>query len=326
MIQRFPALNRDALDRKGWACPVIQGGDIPYAQHEIARQPERFLPPRSEGHAQLEALADRKGNTVLSAEAFRAWPHAKFDRLADIPGTETYDLVYAVRDPLALFRSYWSEEVKQERALSLPERFAEVFVGPLGNRLLNRLTEFAEYRKSPRANLRVIPFDVLAADHVEISAHFMQVAPGVDATKYRRQLPANIRFPVKLTELLRVITVVRGKGRPNVGSAFRLRFMEATTAKDRVDMVGVIEREGRAALRTVRFPERPEFLDILQTRLKQQLPGNYDVAGRGLFAETRLESKCYNAAALLEVPAIRRLVDDVIARVEPLVAPRRIGS
>lgn len=320
-IQHFLAKNRPALEQAGWIYPVLDGGGLTYAQHDLAIRPNRFLPPESEGHGQLRALAGREGNLVLSAEAFRGWPHERFDRLADILGHETYDLVYALRDPLSVLWSYWSEEVKQGRTLSLPERFADVIVAPTKDRLLNPLLEIARYRRSPRANLRVIPFDVLAADKVDISAHFVQVALGVDPKGYVTQKPANIRFPVELTELLRAINLVRARGKKNVGSAFRLQFMEITTPKQRADMVETIRREGQAALRTVRIPERPRFLKLLQMNLKEQLAGawTYDVTGRDIFENTRLESACYNAAVLLETPAIRKLVDEVIARVEPLV-------
>ena len=187
--------------------------------------------------------------------------------------------------------------------------------------MLNPLIEITEYRKSPRANFRVMPFDVLAVDKVDISSHFAQMVLGVDPTKYEPQTPANIRFPIELTELLRAITLVRAKGRKKVGSEFRLLFMSLTTQKQRDEMVETIGREGQAALRTLRFPERPEFLKVLQINLKEQLAGawTYDVTRRDIFAKTKLESKFYNVAILLEIPAIRKIVDDVIARVEPLV-------
>ncbi|MFU8882227.1 MAG: hypothetical protein ACNA7Q_07650 [Rhodobacterales bacterium] len=250
---------RPRLAQAGWIYPDavgIQSG-IPEAHHDLAYRAETYFWPNRDNHHQLTRLANllqQNGkNLLLSAEGFSMWSLPQYLRLADILGFHRIEVAYALRDPVALLHSYWAEEVKQGMTASFPDRIAGATLDPLGSRLLNPLLDLNPLIASDRITLRLIPFEVLKANDIDLFSHFCSEILNIDALKPRIKTHVNAGFPIEQTEFLRMMTLMRCDGQSNVGPAFRMAFIQNTTPAER--------RHWNAQIRTAAADAR-QHLDI----------------------------------------------------------------
>jgi hypothetical protein len=230
---------RPRLAQAGWIYPDavgIQTG-IPEAHHDLAYHAETYFWPNRDNHHQLIQLANllrQNGkNLLLSAEGFSMWSLPQYLRLADILGFHRIEVAYTLRDPVALLHSYWAEEVKQGMTASFPDRIAGATLDPLGSRLLNPLLDLNPLIASDRITLRLIPFEVLKANNIDLFSHFCSEILNIDALKPRIKTHVNAGFPIEQTEFLRMMTLMRFGGNPNAGPAFRMAFIQNTTPAER---------------------------------------------------------------------------------------------
>jgi len=318
-IQHYLYRNARRLGRQGWTYPEIEGAVISDAHHDLAHRADAYLEKGTPQNDMLRGWADVGPNLLLSAEGFRMWDADRFDRLADVLGATDYVLVFALREPISALWSYWAEEIKQGQTIPLAEKFGRFACNPMTSYLMNACIDFERYRESPRAGLRVMPFDLLVEDGVDIAAHMVEVVLGLSTEGFAVPRRANERIPIELTEFLRLISILRSGGARAAGSAFRLAFMRHISPDDRRHVIETMRDHARPARRAVGFSHRPDFLDPLKARIREQAKDawTYDVDGREIFAEPKLQSPSYNAALALQIPEVRAELDRVIALIEP---------
>jgi hypothetical protein len=165
------------------------------------------------------------------------------------------DIVYAVRDPVRLFYSYWAEEVKQGYTASLSERFTEHFNDPHRSAILNPLLDLHRFRCLPAVRLRVVPFDVLHARGIDIYDHICRAVLGIEPPRPADRTAVNSSFEIELTEFLRLVTRLEAGGNRINGEEFRIRFMRAHSKEQLDQMAALVRSEGGAARRVIRIPE-----------------------------------------------------------------------
>ncbi len=116
---------------------------------------------------------------------------------------------------------------------SFPDRLAGAILDPLASRLLNPLLDLNPLIASDRITLRLIPFEVLKARNIDLFSHFCAEILNIDALRPKIKTHVNEGFPIEQTEFLRMMTLLRCDGQPNVGPAFRMDFIQNTTPAER---------------------------------------------------------------------------------------------
>lgn len=307
---------RAELEAQGCTYPeALAGTDS--AHHHIAYNPDAYLDASGKHHGDLAALAKAgHKHILLSSEAFRTWEIGQFEALMRNLGESRINIVYAVRDPISTFESFWAEEVKQGSIFGLSERFAANFGDPLASRLLNPLVELEPLLNAPWARLQIIPFDVLRARKMDIYAHFTSAVLGLGELAPKTTRPVNVSYPVQLTEFLRAMTILSAGGKRRIGSELRIKFISKTTPAERDRIVALMRTEARPARRAVNFAARVSWKTELEGLLRARLADVWtlDPGDTPLFVNEEQTYIYYNEHQLLSLPAIRGVIDDIMGR------------
>ena len=205
-LQANFAARRGALKAAGWMYPRLGMAAGEVAHHALASAPRDWLDPRTDCAKRLAHLGRRARRNnfalLLSSEAFSAWPVDHWAALASLTGM-TPELAIVLRDPRERALSYWAEEVKQGHVTSLPERLAPDLAAPLVSPLLNPLL-LLDRLSAAHLPLRLVRWPDRPATGVDFFARFAQNVLGVLSLAAVHRAPRNARFPIEMTELLRL--------------------------------------------------------------------------------------------------------------------------
>ncbi len=321
-IQNNLAAYRDTLDQAGWLYPdnigIMDG--VPEAHHDLAYRAETYFWPGRDNHHQMTGLAAKVRatgkNLLLSAEGFSMWALSQYLRLADILGFPKVEVVYALRDPVALLHSYWAEEVKQGMTASFPDRIAGVTLDPLRSRLLNPLFDLNPLIGCDRITLRLIPFEILKSTQTDIFSHLCDSVLGLGPLPSRMTGLVNQGFPIEQTELLRMLTLIHGQGQSQVGPDLRMRFIRKTTPAERAAWNARIHDAAGDALRAVALPADAFFRIAIESRVIARA-GTFTtlpVQDGDLFHRTARSLPYYDDYLFWNNPVVKPLAQAILTR------------
>ena len=299
----------DALRQRGWLYPAI-GERVGSAHHDLSDQGSQFVHrkgPRYDDFRRVIDKADAEGlNVLLSSEGFRKWKPAHFQAVQEVIGERKLHLVYALRDPLDMFYSFWAQKVKTGMVLSLPERMEKHFPDPMHSHLLNPLVEIEPLVKKTSADLTILLYDEMRRRKLDIYTVFMETVLGIGDLPPAERPSSNERLPIEMTEFIRLLSVENegfgGRGRLHMGDAVRYFF----SPEEKAEILRVMELAAPRARRVEEISrESPEFLAV-ESRLVERL-GTYMYPlpddGR-LFSRDPARWVHYDQAELRAVPEV----------------------
>ncbi len=314
----------DRLATKGWVYPALGAEGLP-GHHDLAHNPQRYISGDGNQTEALRTLAtqtrEEGKNLVVSAEGFCRWGAPRINGFADVTKAEHLDLIYVIRDPLDVFFSYWSEEVKQGYSTSLAERFTENFQDPFSSRLLNPMVDLGKLKSFEKTRLHAVPFELLRARGIDIYEHICETVLGLPDETAASSKAKNISFPVELTEFLRLMTLIEGEGvrrLPN-GSDLRLRFMRQSTAGERNELVDLVRTAGADARREIRFPQGLFLKRRLARLVAKGLEENWTIKPTEDQLFKHDEEKTYihySACRLTQIPSILEAAQTILDRLK----------
>lgn len=323
-IQNNLAEYRKEFSNAGWLYPANVGisEGIPEAHHDLSYRAETYFWRDRENHHQLTDLASvlrQSGkNLLLSAEGFSMWSLSQYHRLADILGFREIEVVYALRDPVALIHSYWAEEVKQGMTASFPDRIAGVTLDPMRSRLLNPLMDLNPLISSDRIKLRIIPFEVLKASETDIFSHICSEVLGLGPLPPRVTGLVNAGFPIEQTEFLRLMTLLQYQGRTKVGHGLRMAFIQKTTPKEKDKWNELIRQCARDAERHLILPADALFRLVIEQRVVARTRSFFTtpVEEDTLFNRQEKTITYYDDYLFWNNPEVRKLAINVLSRLQ----------
>lgn len=313
---------RQELSAAGWIYPDNVGilAGAPEGHHDLSYRAETYFWPGRENHHQLTDLARTAKltgkNILLSAEGFSMWALSQYLRLADVLGFPKVEVVYALRDPVALLHSYWAEEVKQGMTTGFPDRIAGDTLDPMRSRLLNPLFDLDPLIDSDRIVLRVVPFEVLKATQTDIFSHICDAVLGLGPLPPRITGLVNAGFPIEQTEFLRMLTLIHGKGQTGQGPDLRMRFVRLTTPAEKAEWNATIRSVAADAMRQVSLPADAFFRVVIENRVSARV-GAYctlPVQDGTLFNRTPRNLDYYDDYLFWNNPTVKALAEKVLTR------------
>lgn len=312
---------RDDLARRGWLFPET-GAAGNGAHHHLAYFPAKFLDADGVHHGRLKALAadaERRGlNVLMSAEGLSTWKPENFERLRAIFGGRPLDIVYTVRDPVTLFHSHWSEQVKHGHTLSLLERHDQYFADPTRSRVINPLVVLDKLKDLEATRLHVLLYEEIVRRKLDIFELFVREILGIDDLPPRALARANERNEIEMTEFVRALVTMTNERDRVHGRTLRQTFMSLTSEAERDEIVRTVREKAAGARRELVISREEPALIGIERRLRRRyapvmLPpaGEEPIFQRGL---ARLAH--YDETALVSVPEVKALLDDMAKRVK----------
>lgn len=314
-----------SLAKQGWLYSDVGKKAFEAGHHDLAHNPDTYLAADAPHRRKLQGLGERaarKGaNVVFSAEGLCRWEPPRFATLAGILGFQAYEIAYVIRDPLDLFPSFWGEEVKQGRWAGFAERFAREFSDPVRSRIFNPLHDLLPFLPRPqapqRARVHAIPYDLLRSRELDIFEHFVSQVLGVEGVSAAHRKQANVKYPVELTEFLRVLNLLHGQGETNIGSDLRLRFTASVSPAEQRELAQLVRKNAQNARRVITVPGDATFMRAIQNQLRNRLQESWTLAppqDAPLYREEPRKFVYYETYLLATNPAVRKAADDMLVR------------
>ena len=271
-IQQRLTDNRDFLRQSGWIYPSI-GTMGTEGQHVIAQKAGTRLdldwPPNLEILELGEICRAEGANLILSAEGFRVWDAERLLHLADALGFEKVELLYVVRDPYSVYRSYWAEEVKQGYGNSLPARMMSSFIAPERSFLLNPMIDIRRMTASDRISMTLMYYDALKAARFDICDVITGEILRLGVLPELKRERVNESFSIELTEFLRLLTVRHYKTKRHSGPALRNAFVRQIP-RDEVERIqAIVNAHGQECFRSLTLPRATPFYENLKRELAE---------------------------------------------------------
>ncbi|GGH37717.1 hypothetical protein GCM10010973_32430 [Cribrihabitans marinus] len=308
------------MGQSGWLYPDAGTKELG-AHHHLAHNADEYLHPQAPRRNVLEKLGEtaRADNRsiLFSAEGFCRWKPASFDILADRLGFDTYELIYVVRDPLDVFPSFWAEEVKQGRSMGFAERFSLAAADPLRSRLLNPMRDLNHLLARNRARIHAVPYDILKRRDIDIYEHLTGAILNLQGFRARHVNPVNVKYPIELTEFLRLMNLIYGQGQPNVGSDLRLRFTRSVSVEEQREIRKLVQEHAHSARRVISVPSDSLLRLRIEKVLKDRLRGTWSIdvgEDEQLFSAEPRKYVHYNMYLLSMADPIRQAAEAMVQR------------
>ncbi|MGH1330020.1 MAG: hypothetical protein ACRBBK_04005 [Paracoccaceae bacterium] len=310
---------RGRLKACGWMYPPIGRASYETGHHWLAHTRTAFLHEPGKARASLSHLGRRARTNgfslFFSAEGFSKWAAQDFQHMATMLGYAEIELIFALRDPIASFASYWAEEVKHGYSTPLPDRFAAQLADPQNSALLNPMMALRPLMEAPQIRLHIVPFDILARRQIDIFTHICTAVLGIPEIRPRYKSPANTRLPIELTEFLRLLMQM-GKAR---GGEDHLRkaFMHRISPHQRANIVRFVAAEAGHAKRSISMPAKAQFRAQIEAEARDELTKylTLDPGNEPLF-EARDETLAYYAdAQLWQCAPVRLRAEEILQKI-----------
>lgn len=313
--------NRAELLRQGWLYPAT-GERVRTAHHDISDLRQTIVNQDSRLTRELQTIGEdarKRGlNILLSSEGFGLWKPRHLQRLVELLKTDGMHVVYAIRDPLSHFYAIWAQKVKNGSDESLPARYERHFADPSRSHLLNPMVELNPVLRQAGATATVLLYDEIVARKFDIFSLFMDRALGITDIKPSALDIRNQRFPIELTEFVRALTPLAGldTGRTQfkIGTAVDY-FLTKAQKQTIVETLQTKAPEARLVLEVNRaasglIPIEQQVIRSIGHLLYPQPP-----APDRLFTAETASWVHYDAEALRQNPAVRKLMDQALRRV-----------
>jgi hypothetical protein len=323
-LQTNFSLRAQALRAEGWLYPAI-GERIAAAQHDLAERGREFLDGRGRAVRDFRSVlrrADADGlNVLLSSESFRRWRPAHFKALAEAAAPRALHLVYTLRDPLDALHSAWAQRVRGGATEGLPQWLERHFAAPPATSRLDPMAELGPLSARAGAACTILLYDRLRREERDLFTHFLQTVLGVGGVAAARQ-SANARWPIELTEFLRLLVIShgrprgRGEHRPGVDPGFVLDHLFGRDEKQAI--VAAVAAAGEAR-RTLDISRTTPRYGAIEARLIARVgalmsPPPEDGA---IFPREPAHWTYYDEATLGRSPAVAALLADAARRMRP---------
>lgn len=300
----YPALGREGTET---------------GHHALAHAQASFLTEPGKSRARLSHLGRRariKGFSLLfSAEGFSKWSVEDFQQMASLMGFAKIELVFALRDPITSFASYWAEEVKHGFGTPLPERFAIQLADPQNSPLLNPMIALLPLLNTSRILLHIVPYDVLARHGIDIFSHICTKILNTPEIQPRYNAPANTRLPIELTEFLRLLTQMsNARGGED---QIRKAFMHKISPPQREDIIRFVKAEASHAKRSISLPANALFRAQIEaeTRIALAQYLTMDVGDEPLFGARNETLAYYADAELWKCEPVRTRAENILKKI-----------
>ncbi|MEO0752576.1 MAG: hypothetical protein AAFY25_12325 [Pseudomonadota bacterium] len=319
-IQENLTAARAALWDAGWLYPE-DPVDNRSGHHGLGRTPSDYLAHDAPHRAVLDGWAsavEQSGhNMVLSTEELCRWGRDDLDRLADTLGFTTYEVAYVIRDPLDLFPSLWAEEVKHGHTIGLADRFARLALQPLTARIFNPMHDLRTWLENDRVRVRAIPFDTLKTRNMDIFEHLTGSVLNLPGLRVTKTKPVNRKYPLEVTEFLRLITLMHHGGQTKCGPDLRMRFSTFLTPNYIRDIKALMINDARHARRNIPIHANQGFQKTLEASLRRHLSQSWTLeitTDMCLFSYEKRVFPYYNEFVLQTVDPVRKAADAILAK------------
>lgn len=313
--------NAGRLEQLGWHYPAT-GQRVAIAHHDLSDKPREILKRGSRKVAEFEKIAAKAResglNIVLSSEGFRHWQPAHIRRLKEIMSGHEIRIVYGLRDPVSLLYSFWAQQVKSGMTHSLPEFIARQEQAQTRVTLLDPRAEIARFASIADNGLTILAYDEIRRSNHDIFDLFCTDVLGIDVLPHAESSAVNEREPVELTEFMRLVMKHHDrwsrKGNVKIGTLFRFMMTEGKKQQI-IDTVAAVA----SARRILRVERNTPQLQAIEAHILQEF-GDCLVPRtlhEHLFLRETAAFDYYDEEALLAVPAVAKLVEDMAASLGP---------
>ncbi|MFT6452529.1 MAG: hypothetical protein ACJA06_002031 [Halocynthiibacter sp.] len=299
--------------------PALGRSGLESGHHALAHARETFLNAPGKPRARLSHLGRRartKGFSLLfSAEGFSKWLAQDFQQLAALMGYGEIELIFALRDPIAGFASYWAEEVKHGYSTPLPDRFAAQLADPQNSPLLNPMIALRPLASAPQIRLHIVPYDVLARRNIDIFSHICTKILGTPDIQPRYDAPANTRMPIELTEFLRLLMQM---GNARGGEDYlRKAFMHNISPVQRENIICFVQSEAAHAKRSISMPASTQFRAQIEAEARSELEQylTLDLGNEPLFNARDETLAYYSDAELWKCEPVRLRAEEILQKI-----------
>jgi len=309
-IQQSLASSRKALEKSGWIYPIL-GSNNTAGHHDLAHKPELYLNKKSVYNQELVDLGKQGKNLIFSAEGFCRWPVKNFELFLNLFPKEKIKIVYTIREPASLLHSYWAETIKQGQPQTFPEFFAKHYESPFVSNIINPLVTLSPLKSLKRCELQIIPYDIAKADKLDLFELFKEQILKVELPPVKKlKKEVNKKFPMALSEFLRLLTHDVAEGKSNIGSDLRLKFISSITKEERQVIFKAMKRLAPISRKVIKATRSEYFYAELESRIKKELSSKFvvDIKKRSLFPEEPIALPYYESLSLLRDPEIRDLI------------------
>lgn len=260
-IQRNLVNNREALAELGLCYPRT-GQEILYGHHNLVK----YLRGAKEVEFDLRSFRSEIGSgsdVVISSENFSALDKHGVERLRDILQDFEIVVIIFARARGPLLYSTWQEDVKHGYTISFPEFVSMRLARPYVSKEINKGLLIDLYAEVFGAEaIRLAVYDNIRQDLFQF---FMARAVGVEPTgMFVDQTPSNVRMPVLLIELLRMVLHFAAPKTMGAAIALRnsfLRFCSTTNGQNEVTAWNEIVKSRLRRLDLTRLDQLYHHLD-----------------------------------------------------------------
>jgi hypothetical protein len=313
--------HRKELRKRGWLYPDT-GERVRIAHHDISDNRNAVMSEDNRFVRELRAagaVARAEGlNLLLSSEGFRKWLPRHFRRLMQLTGQDELHLVYAVRDPCDRFYAQWAQLVKNGSEEDLPAAFARKLADPLESRQANPVRVVGPVMEKLGATATILLYDEIVARKLDIFSIFAEQVLASGDLKPVPQSRRNMRFPIELTEFIRLLNKKTRLG-------LKSDFISMGTAADLLLLPGE-KREIIAAVSNASEARREMEVERSDLRLREieteivtklsRCLYPYE-PGQPIFRSGPARWVYYDSDLLRADPAVAELLKRVLRRVSP---------
>jgi hypothetical protein len=311
--------NRRELLKKGWLYPALSLR-ARNAHHDIVSSKAEVKSgkgPLVRSMAKAGALAAKKSaNILISSENFRKWKPDELVLIGSRLGQKDILIVYTLRDPVDLLLSGWSESVKLGKTASLPDYIDKHLSEPMASPVANCLNQLEPILAHPDLKLRVLNFEALKRDKLDIYTAFGRHVLGLDDLEPARTKPANQSFPAEINDFLRLLSRDMDFNAKTADQILSRQFSRTHSPAEIEQIASVVRRVGKEACEPVILARAEPWYDLLEARIRERLGEMIRPAPADrLFPRDQVEALSYDIDRLASHAEIKALVDQSIAKV-----------
>ncbi len=312
--------NHNALLRQGWLYPLT-GERVRVAHHDLSDDPDQILDPKSRKVREFQKIARKSAgenlNVLLSSEGFSNWKPAHLKALQEIMRGHELHVVYALRDPVSRFYSFWAQKVKTGSSTSLPAYRKKHFRRPGQSGLLNPLIDIRQLAALPDTRLTLLLYEDIRRRKLDIFDVFVTEVLKLPILPHVAESTANERQTIEMTEFMRLLLKRIGqkasRGQVKIGRVFHYML----TGGKKKAVIQAVAAVGKAR-HTMTVKRDPVFYDEIEQGLMAYRDRMIPVPEDGrLFPTGPEEFEYYDSAMLESDPAVSRLLDEMQVKFRP---------
>ena len=168
-----------------------------------------------------------------------------------------------------------------------------------------------------RGRVHAVPYDSLKRRGIDIFEHLTGTILELDGFSAQHVKPVNVKYPIELTEFLRLMTLIHGHGLPDIGSDLRLRFTDRVSMKEQRDLRKLVQENAAHGRRVITVPGDSIFRTRIEQILKARLKENWSTEvgeDESLFSREPRKFVYYDAYLLSMSDPVRQAAEAMMQR------------